>query len=164
MIWLACENACEEGENQYVWKENGDTAHELISRRVDPQSGLEILCVSCENCGHKYEISKEIWDCAVSEMQRLSYRKKPSLTKYPYVEPHTGELVKSKEHREEVMAAHGYHKAENGVNDEYDDELSYQLKSKRQAMEKRRADIRKKRETMIRDGLIKWPKKVPARR
>ena len=161
MIWYPCEKGCEPGANSYVYRDNGDTVHTFVSKRVaewetDTARGEEELyCVECGNCGQRYEISKGLWDEASQETIRKSARRKAGLTRYPYVDPYSGVEVKSKEHREDVWKAHGFHKAEHGINENYDDEDCDRVRSRRQALEAKRAATKRKREDYIRQGIIK---------
>lgn len=155
MIWLECEKACEE-RNQYTCRADGARAMDLLRKEGEPGSMLYVI--ECGNCGHITDILEEEWNDAGKEMERRACRRRVSLTRYPRIEPHTGLEVKSREHEAEVVKHAGYHTAEHGLDERHNDELADKLKSQRQAREDRRKAIRKKRETMIREGVIKMPK------
>lgn len=155
MIWARCEKDCPE-KNHFSCR-GEERAFELIER-IGDAPGEEIYVVMCGNCGHHMDLLEEEWLAAGKEMDRRAGRVRANLTRYPRIEPHTGELVKSRHHEMEVVKRAGYHVAEHGINEKYDDEVSQQLKDKRLAMEERRRAIRKKRETLIREGVIKKPR------
>lgn len=139
-----------------------DLGHDYLGELT--KDGAVLYTIECSGCGLESSIPKEDWDEIAKGELIEAQRRRSSLTKFPYIEPHTGEVVKSKEHREEVLRAHGYHKAEHGINDAYNDELCDKLRTQRQAAEQRKRDIRKKRETLIREGVIKKPRQVHASR
>lgn len=121
--------------------------------------------IECSECEHKSTIPKDDWDdIAKQEEIRAQRHNRASLTRYPRIEPHTGLEVKSREHEAETLKMMGYHKAEHGIDQRHDDETAYALGEKRKAREKRRSDIRKKREAYIREGIIKRPKPVLAKK
>lgn len=150
-----------------------DVPHNYLSERkafdlapLKMTAGTNIFYeIECAECGHKSEIPKEDWDDIAKQEELHAQRsRRVSLTRYPRIEPHSGELVKSKEHEAETLKRLGFHKAENGIDPNHDDETAYALGEKRKAREKRRADIRKKREVYIREGIIKRPKPALAKK
>lgn len=91
----------------------GLTKHKMLD--------IEVTRVKCLECGLEHEMDFKLWirDYTFSRKPKRTY-----LTKYPRIEPHTGELVTSKEHETETVRAMGYHAAPNGVNEAYDDSES----------------------------------------
>lgn len=86
----------------------------------------------------------ETWVDACQDMDRRAQRMgRVNLTKYPYVEPHTGEVVKSAEDRERVVKAFGMHAAEHGIDERHNDELADKLKDRERAKKDRRKTARK---------------------
>lgn len=141
-----------------------DVGHDYVSERedgpvLDDCKGVWFYTIRCSGCGHEDEISKSEWDEVASGELKAAQRKRAHLTRYPRIEPHTGMLVKSKQHEAETVQAAGYHVAENGVNEKYDDDTAEFFKAKTRATKERREAIRKKREHLIREGVIKRPKK-----
>lgn len=117
----------------------------------------EIQCAECANCT---AIEKGDWDQTAKDEDIQAQRtRRANLTRYPRFEPHSGEIVKSKEHELETIKRLGFHVAEHGIDDAYSDETASKLRSDRLAREERKRTIRKKRETLIREGVIKPPKK-----
>lgn len=157
MIWFPCEKNCKE-TNQYACRENGERAFELL--RTEGEPGEALIFAECGNCGALHCILEEEWNEAGQQMNRRAAVRRANLTRYPRIEPHTGELVKSRDHEMEVVKHMGYHVAEHGVNDAHNDELAEKLRSQRIAREERRRKIQKKRETLIREGVIKAPKRT----
>lgn len=85
------------------------TNHELVKKL----SASEYL-VKCKGCGDEHQIYFLVWENALSRPRRAG------LTRYPYVEPHSGVLVKSAEHRSEVLKSMGFHAAPHGIDERYD--------------------------------------------
>ncbi len=158
MIWLECEKACEP-KNEFVCR-GEERAQEFL--REIAETDETFIVAECANCAHANFYLKEEWIAAGIEMDRRAYRKKASLDKYPCYEPHTGEYVISKEHKAETLKRMGYHAAENGVDEKYNDETTAMLKAKQDALKERKQKIAKKREALIREGVVKRPK-VPAK-
>jgi len=156
MIWTSCEKNCKAGPNQYVV--DGDLrAFEFI--RKEGEAGEGLVFAECGNCGSIDCFLEEDWVELNKAQDRRACRRKANLTRYPRFEPHTGLVVKSREHEMEVVKHAGYHVAEHGLDERHNDELADRLKQKRDRMESRRREIRKKREALIREGVIKAPKK-----
>lgn len=157
MIWAPCDAECQD-KDQYACRAD-ERAFELVDEFSDDEGVF--YEARCGNCGRCQFFSVTEWQEAGKAMDRRAYRRRANLTRYPRIEPHTGELVKSRDHEHEVVKAAGFHVAEHGINDAYHDELSEKLRSNRVAMEDRRKAIRKKREHLIREGVIKPPKRGP---
>lgn len=66
----------------------------------------EIYHIKCENCGHEHAVHRHDW-LSTQVRERMGPRK-AYLTKYPRPDPHTGEMVNSKEHQESVWKKHGF--------------------------------------------------------
>lgn len=153
MIWIPCEKNCER-KDQYACRDD-ERAHEFI--REEGEEGHKIITAECGNCGHITTLLQEEWSDACVAMDRRAAKKKANLTRYPRIETHTGELVTSREHEKETLKRMGFHAAEHGVNEKFNDEHTEKLKSKQQALKDRKERIRKKRESLMREGVIKRP-------
>lgn len=157
MIWYPCTCSDEDQAHDFV-RELRLSSGNVLPLTKENEASQILHEISCANCGQKSEIPKGDWDAIANNELRLAQRRKSSLTKFPYFEPHTGILVKSKEHRDEVIKNAGFHKAEHGINDAYSDEFADKLKRDRERREGRKKEIRKKREALIREGVIKAPR------
>lgn len=148
MIWLSsCPAACAE-KDQYACREDGTRAFEVVEELFD-DSG-KIFELRCGNCGELDYLNEEEWGEACRAMDaRAKRRCKVTLTRYPYVEPHTGEVVHSAAHREEVVKRYGLHAAEHGIDERFNDELADKLKDR----ERDRKDRLKKARREIRAAL-----------
>lgn len=135
-----------------------DTGHDFISEKKS-DAGIEYV-IECSVCLFKSEIPKDDWDQISSDELKASQRKRTYLTRYPRIEPHTGLTVSSRADELEKVRAAGFHVAEHGINEKFDDDTSEFQRAKRRAQEERKVAIRKKRETMIREGVIKAPKRA----
>lgn len=103
----------------------------------------ELRCVKCE-ATHK--TNRHSW---LSQLSRDFLRpSKAHLTQYPRIEPHTGEVVKSREHEREVMRAMGMHEAHHGIDERYNNEACDALRSRRIEHEKRKRQMEEKRRAM----------------
>lgn len=143
MIWMPCEAGCEE-KNRYVCRDE-KRAHSFSEEFRDEENGLVVKC-RCENCGALDYLSKEDWDAACRDVERQAARRRANLTRYPRIETHTGEIVTSREHEKELTKRMGFHAAEHGVNERFDDETCVKLKEKRlvrDAKKRKLADRRK---------------------
>lgn len=98
---LVCEQKC---------KGIRKTNHELIERLSRTQYQIK-----CQACGFEGPVYFLVWESA------LDKPRKAGLTRYPYVEPHSGQVVKSAEHRAEVLKSMGFHAAPHGIDNRYDD-------------------------------------------
>lgn len=157
MIWLPCEKNCE-NSNQFACRSE-ERAMEFI--REEGEFGEAIVIAECGNCHHINAFLKEEWEDGGRRMDLRAQRTgKACLTRYPRVEPFTGEVVKSREHEKETLKRMGFHAAEHGVNDNFNDETTEKLKDRNRAIKERREKIKKKREAYIREGLIKRPKPI----
>lgn len=126
-----CNMDCGKGEK---------TEHEFSLEKGDYNEIYEIRCTKC-NAVHDQR--RHTW---LSQLSRDLLRpSKAGLTKYPYIEPHSGELVKSAEHRKEIWKRMGLHEAPHGINERYNDEAVHNLNQRRIEMEKRRRDMNEKR-------------------
>lgn len=132
-----------------------DVEHNYLSEHQDGER--TIYKIQCADCGHLEDIDKAVWDLIAKDELQKAQKKRANLTRYPYIDPYSGMEVRSKEHREDVWKAHGFHKAEHGINEAYNDEATEKLKEKRLALQKRREETQKKREAYMRAGLIKRP-------
>lgn len=96
----------------------------------------EVYEIKCEDCGACQKVKRHDW---LSQLTRDHIRPtKANLTKYPYIEPHSGELVHSAEHRKEVWKRMGLHEAKHGIDDRYSENQECEnLKNNRLAFEKR---------------------------
>jgi hypothetical protein len=108
-MWIACADACQE-KNHWVCR--GDLrGHEFVQDLLcaGPNGTIleEFVEIRCCNCGTIASLPTDEWQQIIADEIRVSSRRKAGLTKYPYVEPQSGVLVKSKEHREEVWRAKG---------------------------------------------------------
>jgi len=96
------------------------TPHTFLEERGNYN---EIYFVKCDKCGHEYEIPRKQWlfysSGAADPKSSRAY-----LTKYPRIEPHTGEIVKSKDHEKETIKRmgfyEGHHGGRHGVDRRYD--------------------------------------------
>jgi hypothetical protein len=120
------------------------TGHAFVAEKGEYNEIYEVLCVGCSV---QYEIPRKAWlNARVFEDTRSS---RAYLTKFPYVEPHTGEVVNSPEDVVRVTKAYGLHAAEHGKNERYDDEFSHQLRAReRDRKDKLRAAGREVREIL----------------
>ncbi len=98
----------------------------------------EIYEVKCAACGLVRQVPRKEFLFAENIKDWVPSNARVYWTKFPYVEPHTGEVVHSKEHRAEVIKRMGFHVAEHGVNERYDDQACADQRAKRQAQEARR--------------------------
>lgn len=157
MIRWPCTCSEEDVPHNYI----SEREHAVLSKELQPIIDYKI---ECSECRHESEIPKEDWDQTAKEAEIKAQRSSRTyLTRYPRIEPHTGALVKSRDHELETVKAAGFHVAEHGINDAYNDELCEKMRSDRQNRETRRNAIRKKREIMIREGVFKPKKKVKTR-
>lgn len=156
MIWLPCEKDCEKN-NQFACRDD-ERAMEFIRQEGEAQEQLVIA--ECGNCSHINNFLKEEWDAGALAMDRRAQRRKANLTRYPRIESHTGEIVTSREHEKETLKRMGFHAAENGIDERYNDETSEKLKDRQRAVRERKQKIAKKREALIREGVIKRPNPI----
>lgn len=78
------------------------TEHEFIAEHGEYN---EIYEVQCTICGHAHKVHRHAW---LSHQLRNEIRpSRAYLTHFPYIEPQTGVLVHSKEHRDEVWKSRG---------------------------------------------------------
>lgn len=129
-MWIACADGCAE-KNQWVCK--GDLrGHEFVEKFLrGHESGVEELVqIRCCNCGGLAEIPYAEWQQIIEDDVRNSSRRKAGLTRYPYVEPQSGILVHSAQHRDEVWKQLGWHKAENGPDESTFTETDYAIKER----------------------------------
>lgn len=138
-----------------------DVPHNYLKERED--GGRTVYLVECAECGSQHEMDKHVWDLVAADELRVAQKRRANLTRFPYVDPFSGVEVKSKEHREDVWRAHGFHKAEHGINESFDDEACDNLRRKRQALEARRLATKRKREDYIRQGILKPKRPEPKR-
>lgn len=118
--------------------------HAFLAERGDYNELYEVLCVEC---GSQYEIPRKAWLNA--QFLEAAGPKRAYLTKYPYVEPHTGEVVNSAEDVVRVTKAYGLHAADHGINERYHDETSERLRNReRERKEKLRGAARELREIL----------------
>lgn len=128
-----CEKACSEAP----------TEHKFIADHGEYNDIAEIECL---NCHYHQKIPRSEWlSKQVIDWVRPS---KAHLTQYPRIEPHTGEVVKSREHEREVMRAMGLHEAKHGIDERYNDEACDTLRSRRLEHEKRKRQMEEKRRAM----------------
>jgi hypothetical protein len=126
-----CNMDCGKGER---------TEHEFSSEKGEYNEIYEIRCTKCHAV---HDEKRHDW---LSQLSRDCLRpQKAYLTKFPYFEPHSGELVSSPEHRSEVWRRMGLHEAKHGINERYNDEASHNLNQRRIESEKRRRDMNEKR-------------------
>ena len=112
------------------------TEHEFISEHGDYNEIYEIRCMVCN---HLHKVNRHAWLQSEHIFADEKKSRKAGLTRYPYIEPHSGEIVTSKEHREETMKRLGFHEAPHGINENHHDETSEKIKKKRKEMLERRA-------------------------
>jgi len=142
MIWLKCDRECAPRDNQYVCREDGSRAFEIREELQDERG--RFFEVECGNCGDIDWIEEEDFRAACEDMDRRAQRSgKVGLTKYPYIEPHTGEVVNSAEDVVRVAKAHGLHAAEHGIDERHNDEFADKLKDRERAKKERRREARK---------------------
>lgn len=154
MIWLPCEKECQP-RDQYACR-GDERAQEYI--REEGEENEKIIITECGNCGHIGAFLQEEWTAAGIAMDRRAQKTgKASLTRYPRIETHTGEVVTSREHEKETLKRMGFHSAEHGLDEKFNSEASERLKSKNQALKDRKNKIRKKRESLMREGVIRRP-------
>lgn len=143
MIWIACEKQCVE-KNQYVCR-LATRVHEFVEVCGDT------VKLECGNCSHIATLPIEEYQAECKRMDikaQLSGASRAGLTKYPRIEPHTGELVNSRDDEARVMKAFGMHAAPHGINERFNDEACEKLKSARQKREQRRREIERKRKAL----------------
>jgi hypothetical protein len=100
-----CEKAC---------SEEGITDHEFIAEHGDYNEIYEIKCLKCN---HQYKVGRHSW--LSSQIINEVKPRRAYLTKWPHIEPHSGEMVHSKEHEKELLTRLGYHAAPHGVDERY---------------------------------------------
>lgn len=118
-----------------------DTEHKFLEERGDYNQTYFVEC----SCGFQREVSRKEWLFAENIKDWTPSNARAYLTKFPYVEPHSGMVVTSKEHRDEVMKKMGFHKAEHGVNEKYHDETAELMRRKRQDLAERRRAMDERR-------------------
>lgn len=80
------------------------TPHEVLD--------LDVVRVKCLNCNHVHELDFRAW--LRDQQVTRTPRRQAHLTKYPRVEPHTGEVVTSKDHEKETVKRMGFYEGHHG--------------------------------------------------
>lgn len=141
MIWLKCEKSCPE-KNRFACREDGSRAFEVESESEDEDGRFFIA--HCANCGEIDFVDEETWVDACEAMDRRARRMgRANLTKYPYVEPHSGEVCHSASDRDRIAKAYGFHAAEHGIDGRFNDELADKLKDRERNKKDRLKNARK---------------------
>ena len=91
------------------------TEHTFLEEHGDYNEFYKIQCAKCQTT---HTVHRHEW--LSFQVKNDVKPRKAYLTKYPYVEPHSGEVVHSKEHREETMKRMGFHAAPHGIDRNYD--------------------------------------------
>jgi hypothetical protein len=116
------------------------TQHQFHAEHGEYNEIYEIRCLTCQGLQKK---PRHDW---LSQMARDFVRpSKANLTKYPRIEPHTGEVVNSREDEVRVMKAMGMHAAHHGIDERYNDEACDNLNRRRIEHEKKKRDMAERR-------------------
>lgn len=133
MIWFPCADACEE-KSQWVCRD-GLRAHSFSRMVLLAREGGTILEefveIRCESCGGIATLEEAEWAQACADQDKdAARRRKAGLTRYPYIEPQSGVLVKSKEDRDRVWAAKGYKEWKHDGDESGFSETDHQIKER----------------------------------
>ena len=121
-----------------------EVRHEYVSEAANGE--FIDYTIKCTGCGHLEVIPQELWSEACRNEVLKEPKRRVNLTSYPRIEPHTGEVVNSRDDEVRAMKAHGMHAAPHGVNEAFDDETCHNLKTKRLAIEQKKREITRRRE------------------
>lgn len=116
------------------------TEHQFDSEHGEYNEIYEIRCLTC---GFQHKVGRHVWNAQMTRDHMVP--SKAHLTKYPRVEPHSGEIVNSRDDEVRVMKAMGLHAAPHGINERYNDEACDTLNRRRIEHEKRKRDMAERR-------------------
>ncbi len=117
----------------------GKTEHEFTQEKGEYNEIYQVRCLVC-NVAH--DVPRHSWLHAEHILADALKPSRAYLTKFPHIEPHTGVMVTSAEHRRETMKRMGMHEAPHGIDTRYDDERCDDLRSRRQESEKRKRELK----------------------
>ncbi len=82
------------------------TQHSFVTEKGEYNEIYEIRCAECHSAR---DVDRKIWLSGAAGFNGSGRSGKSYLTKYPRIEPQTGQVVKSREHMYETARAMGCH-------------------------------------------------------
>lgn len=82
------------------------TPHSFVEEKGEYN---EIYMVKCAECHANHDIERKLWLSHTAGVHGSGKTSKAYLTKYPRIEPQTGQVVKSREHMYDTARAAGMH-------------------------------------------------------